>query len=407
MKIIIFLFAFCLGFIGAIDFNPILAFNLNTERSFSDTSMVYIIEEDPIVEDIIYKDSLSEKINDIILKDTLNIFAERLKVLNDQTPMGLDYNIEVQHYIDSYKGRNKALISRMQSLKHLYFPLFERELDKFKLPLELKYLAIVESALQPKARSRSGATGLWQFMYLTGVHYGLNVSSYIDDRQDPYKSTVAACKYFIDLYEMFGDWNLVLAAYNGGPGYLQRKINEVGSYNFWDLHPHLKEETRNYVPKFIATNYIMNYYQEHDIACDTIKRNFSEIDTLTIFAQTTVSTLSVMLCLDESLIRELNPSFKEDIIPINANLFLPKVSVNDFLLNEVSSYIFLNGVENKEILIDEERVIYSVKKGDYLGKIAKEFNVRVFELKKWNNLDTSHLDVGDKLVIYVKIHDKI
>ena len=407
MKIIIFLFAFCLSFIVAIDFNPIHAFNLNTERSFTDTSMVYIIEEDSIVEDIIYKDSLTEKINDIILKDTLNIFAERLKVLNDQTPMGLDYNIEVQHYIDSYKGRNKALISRMQSLKHLYFPLFERELDKFKLPLELKYLAIVESALQPKARSRSGATGLWQFMYLTGVHYGLNVSSYIDDRQDPYKSTVAACKYFIDLYEMFGDWNLVLAAYNGGPGYLQRKINEVGSYNFWDLHPHLKEETRNYVPKFIATNYIMNYYQEHDIACDTIKRNFSEIDTLTIFAQTTVSTLSVMLCLDESLIRELNPSFKEDIIPINANLFLPKVSVNDFLLNEVSSYIFLNGVENKEILIDEERVIYSVKKGDYLGKIAKEFNVRVFELKKWNNLDTSHLDVGDKLVIYVKIHDKI
>lgn len=407
MKIIIFLFAFCLSFIVAIDFNPIHAFNLNTERSFTDTSMVYIIEEDSIVEDIIYKDSLTEKINDIILKDTLNIFAERLKVLNDQTPMGLDYNIEVQHYIDSYKGRNKALISRMQSLKHLYFPLFERELDKFKLPLELKYLAIVESALQPKARSRSGATGLWQFMYLTGVHYGLNVSSYIDDRQDPYKSTVAACKYFIDLYEMFGDWNLVLAAYNGGPGYLQRKINEVGSYNFWDLHPHLKEETRNYVPKFIATNYIMNYYQEHDIACDTIKRNFSEIDTLTIFAQTTVSTLSVMLCLDESLIRELNPSFKEDIIPINANLFLPRVSVNDFLLNEVSSYIFLNGVENKEILIDEERVIYSVKKGDYLGKIAKEFNVRVFELKKWNNLDTSHLDVGDKLVIYVKIHDKI
>ena len=407
MKIIIFLFAFCLSFIVAIDFNPIHAFNLNTERPFSDTSMVYIIEEDTTVEEIIYKDSLAEKINKLILKDTLNIFAERLKVLNDQTPMGLDYNAEVQRYIDSYKGKNKALISRMQSLKHLYFPLFERELDKFKLPLELKYLAIVESALQPKARSRSGATGLWQFMYLTGVHYGLNVSSYIDDRQDPYKSTVAACKYFIDLYEMFGDWNLVLAAYNGGPGYLQRKINEVGSYNFWDLHPYLKEETRNYVPKFIATNYIMNYYQEHDIACDTIKRNFSDIDTLTIYAQTTVSTLSVMLCLDESLIRELNPSFKEDIIPINANLFLPKVSVNDFLLNKVSSYIFLNGVENKEILINEERVIYSVKKGDYLGKIAKEFNVRVFELKKWNNLNTSHLDVGDKLVIYVKIHDKI
>ena len=184
----------------------------------------------------------------------------------------------------------------------------------------------------------------------TDKQYDLRVTSYMDERQDPYKSTEAACKYFVKLYEMFGDWNLVLAAYNGGPGYLQRKINEVGSYNFWDLHPHLKEETRNYVPKFIATNYIMNYYQEHDISCDTTKRNFSEIDTLTIFAQTTVSTLSAMLCLDESLLRELNPSFKEDVIPINANLFLPKESVNDFLLNEVSSYIFINGVKKKEIL---------------------------------------------------------
>lgn len=362
---------------------------------------------DTILADTTNEEIIIEKTKEIKLNETLNIFAKRLKALNEQTPMGLDYNIEVQRYIDNYKGRNKSLISKMLSVKNMYFPLFERELDKFKLPLELKYLAIVESALQPKAKSRSVATGLWQFMYLTGKQYGLNVSSYVDDRQDPYKSTIAACNYFVDLYEMFGDWNLVLAAYNGGPGYLQRKINEVGSYNFWDLHPHLKEETRNYVPKFIATNYIMNYYKEHNISPNLKKLTFSETDTLTIKQQTNVSTLSAILCLDQNLIRDLNPSFKEDIIPKNANLFLPKKSITDFLLNERASYIFISAVETKEILINEERVIYSVKKGDYLGKIANDFNVRVFELKKWNNLNTSHLDIGDKLVIYVKTPAKI
>ena len=155
---------------------------------------------------------------------------------------------------------------------------------------------------------------------------------------------------------MFGDWNLVLAAYNGGPGYLQRKINEVGSYNFWDLHPHLKEETRNYVPKFIATNYIMSFYQQHGITADSIRQTFYEIDTITILEQTNVSTLSAMLCLDQVLIRDLNPSFKEDVIPKNANLFLPKSAVTDFLLNETSSYIFINAVEKKEVLINEERL---------------------------------------------------
>ena len=367
-----------------------------------DTTLTYTDSVIKPTEDTINKNLINKNQH-----DTLNIFAKRLQLLNEQTPMGLDYNLEIQRYIDNYKGRNKALISRMLSIKHLYFPLFERELDKFKLPLELKYLAIVESALQPKAKSQSGATGLWQFMYLTGKQYGLNVTSYVDDRQDPYKSTIAACNYFLDLYEMFGDWNLVLAAYNGGPGYLQRKINEVGSYNFWDLHPHLKEETRNYVPKFIATNYIMSFYQEHGITADSIRQTFYEIDTITILEQTNVSTLSAMLCLDEVLIRDLNPSFKEDVMPKNANLFLPKSAVTDFLLNETSSYIFINAVEKKEVLINEERLIYSVKKGDYLGKIANEFDVSVFQLKTWNNLNTSLLNIGDKLIIYVKTPEKI
>ena len=195
--------------------------------------------------------------------EELNIYEQRLGFLDEKSPMDLSYNQKVQPFIDSYLGRNRSLISRMQGMKELYFPLFEQQLDKYNLPLEFKYLAIVESALNPRAKSNSGATGLWQFMYLTGKEFGLEVTSYIDERQDPLKSTKAACEYFIKLYDMFGDWNLVLAAYNGGPGYLQRKINDIGTCDFWDLYPHLRKETRNYIPTFIAVNYIMNYAEQH------------------------------------------------------------------------------------------------------------------------------------------------
>ena len=162
-----------------------------------------------------------------------NIVAWRLQQLNKKTPMDLVYNEKVQTFIDSYLGRNKRLISKMKGLAPYYFPLFEQQLEQYDLPLEFKYLAIVESALNPKARSRSGATGLWQFMYPTGKQYGLGVTSYVDEMQDPLKSTMAACEYFIKLYDIFGDWNLVLAAYNGGPRYIQRKIVSIGTSEFW------------------------------------------------------------------------------------------------------------------------------------------------------------------------------
>ncbi len=331
-----------------------------------------------------------------------NIYKKRLEFLDNKTPMDLSYNEKVQPFIDSYLSKNKILISRMQALAQLYFPLFEQQLDKYELPLEFKYLAIVESALNPKARSSSGATGLWQFMYLTGREYGLEVSSYVDERQDPFKSTQAACEYFVKLYDLFGDWNLVLAAYNGGPGYLQRKINTVGSYDFWQLYPHLRTETRNYVPTFIAVNYAMNYAHEHDIQPIHLSLNIEEIDTFTIKEQIETKTLIEITCIDKETIQYLNPSYKKDVFPKNAVLTLPKFVIRDFLENEESNYLFVNSVKNKEVLIDEERVVYTVLEGDYLGKIAKEHNVKVFELKKWNNLFSTRLDIGDKLVLYVK-----
>tara|TARA_B110000459_G_scaffold195263_1_gene235713 strand:- start:1681 stop:2991 length:1311 start_codon:yes stop_codon:yes gene_type:complete len=334
-----------------------------------------------------------------------NIIAWRLKQLDKNTPMDLVYNDKVQVFIDGYLGRNKTLISRMKGLAPYYFPMFERELDQYNLPLEFKYLAIVESALNPKARSRSGASGLWQFMYLTGKQYGLEVTSYMDERQDPLKATKSACEYFVSLYDTFGDWNLVLAAYNGGPGYLQRKIVSVGSSDFWELYPYLRKETRNYVPTFIAMNYVMEYANEHDITFGYSKINFEDIDTLNLKKEVELKVLAKLLCVNEQTINYLNPSYKKSIFPKEAVLILPSIAVNDFKLNETANYFFIDAVENKKILIDEERIVYIVHNGDYLGSIAKAHNVHVYEIKKWNKLKSSKLDIGDKLVIYVQNND--
>ena len=198
----------------------------------------------------------TEKISHSKLRMSLSpqnkLIYDRLRRLDESSPMDFTYNKYIQFYIDRYLGRDVKLISRMLKISEYYFPMMEQQLDKFQIPLELKYLSIVESALNPKARSRSGATGLWQFMYPTGKEYGLDVTSYIDERQDPLKSTIAACEYFTKLYEMFGDWNLVLAAYNGGPGYLSRLIAKKELNDFWELRQYLRKETQGYVPKFIV-----------------------------------------------------------------------------------------------------------------------------------------------------------
>ena len=336
-----------------------------------------------------------------------NIIAWRLQQLDKKTPMDLRYNDKVQVFIDSYLGRNKALIARMQGLAPYYFPLFEQQLDKYDLPLEFKYLAIVESALNPKARSHSGASGLWQFMYPTGKQYGLEVTSYMDERQDPLKATQSACEYFVKLYDTFGDWNLVLAAYNGGPAYLQKKIASVGSSDFWELYPHLRKETRNYVPTFIAVNYAMHYAKEHGIAVEYPKINLGLTDTITLKKQVELKVLTELLCVNAETINYLNPSYKKEVYPKGAVLIFPSDAAHDFKINETTNYAFVDAVENKEILIDEERIIYRVHKGDYLGRIAKAHKVHVFEIKEWNSLKSNNLDIGDKLVIYVKKENDI
>ena len=366
------------------------------------TSLNSIIVTDSIVDVSSSENSEDIEVEEISSLKKENIIAWRLQQLDKKSPMDLVYNDKVQPFIDSYLGRNKALIARMQGLAPYYFPLFEQQLDKYDLPLEFKYLAIVESALNPKARSHSGASGLWQFMYLTGKQYGLEVTSYMDERQDPLKATLAACEYFVKLYDTFGDWNLVLAAYNGGPVYLQRKIVSVGTSDFWELQPHLRKETRNYIPTFIAVNYAMNYASEHGIFPEEPNINLSKTDTITLKRQVELKALIQLLCISSETINYLNPSYKRELYPKGAILVFPASAVNDFKQNEIANYAFIEAVDKKEILIDEERIVYRVHNGDYLGRIAKAHKVQVFEIKEWNNLKSSSLDVGDKLVIYVK-----
>ena len=324
-----------------------------------------------------------------------------MKLLDESSPIDFSYNKSTLYYINRYLEKDVKLISRMLGISPYYFPMMEQQLDRFQIPLELKYLSIVESSLNPKARSRSGATGLWQFMYPTGKEYGLKVTSYIDERQDPLKSTIAACTYFEKLYNMFGDWDLVLAAYNGGPGTLKRAIAKTEFASYWDLRPYLPKETQEYVPKFIAISYAMTFYKEHEIEIIHSEMDITESDTISFKKQVPYNLILDMFCVTKATLNYLNPAYKKDIIPLGDNICLPKDVIMDVVRNEDFFYEYLEKVENKEILVNESRLIYIVEKGDYLGKIAKQYNLSILDIKQWNNLHSDNLSIGDKLILFI------
>ena len=369
-----------------VDFSKTI--EIDTTLSLPTSQVVIIKEVNPTVID----KSLSEK---------EKIIAKRMYLLDQSSPMDFTFNDITSFYIDRYLTRDVKLVSRMLGISSLYFPMMEQQLDRFQIPLELKYLAIVESALNPKARSRSGATGLWQFMYATGKEYNLNVTSYIDERQNPLKSTIAACEYFQVLYSIFGDWNLVLAAYNGGPGYLKRVMAKTELSDYWDLRPHLRKETQGYVPKFIALTYAMTFYKEHNIEVFDSNIKINERDTFSFQQQVPYYLLSDMFCVDVEILNYLNPSFKSELLPKGDVICLPKEVIMDIVVNENHFYDYLLMVESKEILVNEIRLVYIVKKGDYLGKISKQYKLSISEIKKWNKLHSDNLSIGDKLILYI------
>ncbi len=336
------------------------------------------------------------------------IFESRLAKLDAGSPFDLQFHESVKGYINLYTIRKREHVSRMLALAQMYYPMFEEVLDKYNLPLELKHLAIIESALNPLARSRAGAMGLWQFMYPTGKLYGLNITSYVDERCDPYKETIAAAEYLQFLYKMFGDWQMVLAAYNGGPGTINRAIRRSGGKKtYWEIRPYLPKETQGYVPAFIAANYIMNYYAEHNIYPAIPKKTYFELDTVVIREPLTFEQISTVLNVPVDEIQYFNPTYKKNVIPAGGYILtLPTTVIGKFVTNEEAIYALIREQSNQQLYaasaVKETQLLHTVKKNERLSSIANKYGVSLADLKMWNSIGKKGIKPGKKLVIYVK-----
>jgi len=338
--------------------------------------------------------------------DDLTI-EERLNKLDNKSPFDLVFNESVKNYIEMYANRKRTVVSKVLGLSHLYFNMFEEQLDKYNLPLELKYLAIVESALNPTAISRTGAAGLWQFMLPTGKMFGLDVTSYVDERKDPYQSTLAACKYLKYLYNLFGDWQMVLAAYNSGPGTVSKAIRRSGGKTtYWEIRPFLPTETQNYVPAFIAVNYVMNYSREHNLYPITVKSNYFFADTVHVKQQVTLNQIATIIDMPLDEIHFLNPAYKLGIVPKNEEasmLCLPSNKVGTFLKNEVSIYNFKTISTTTKFISKQinapEKIKHKVKANETITTIAALYGVNAEDLKKWNKINKNSVAKGRLLTI--------
>ncbi len=342
-----------------------------------------------------------------------SVYACRLASLPRIIPM--PYNNVVRDCIDLYTERRRNLVRYMLGMADYYFPIIEEVLDKHGLPIELKYLAVVESALNPVALSRVGACGLWQFMLPTGKQYGLTINSLVDDRRDPVKATEAACAYFKDMYAIYKDWSLVMASYNCGPGNVNKAIKRSGGKtNFWDIFPYLPKETRSYVPLFIAANYVMNYYCDHNL-CPLETNLPLATDTIHVNKMLHLQQVSEVLQVDLEQLRALNPQYKRDIVPGNTSdavLKLPASDTYAFVDKEDSIYqyrveeflpsylVTISGGSTSGVAT-REQVTHIVLKNENIYTIANRYGVTPQEIKKWNRLSSNRLARGKRLKLYV------
>lgn len=357
--------------------------------------------------------------NNIVYHDS--VYTRNLYEL--PTEMEMSYNQVVKNYIEMYTARKRDLVAHMLTVGNYYFPMFEQILDREGLPLELKYLPVIESALNPVAVSRAGATGLWQFMLRTGQGYGLQVNSLVDERRDPYKSSEAAAKYLKDLYAIYEDWNLVIAAYNCGPGNVNKAITRSGGKrDYWEIYYNLPKETRGYVPAFVAANYVMNNYDKHNICPVETKTELFALDTIHVDNKIHFSQISEVLNIPISDLRRWNPQFKRDQIPGNFKsyaLVLPTNMVAAFLEKEndiiqykdnqlnthrlnTDNYIASNSNVSTTTDGDFENVYYRVRSGDTLSKIASRNRTTVSQIRSWNNLRSTKISVGKNLIVQRK-----
>ena len=345
-----------------------------------------------------------------------SVYIDRLQRM--QTVMEMPYNEVVRQFIDRYATRLRSQVSFMLSACNFYMPIFEEALDAYDLPLELRYLPIIESALNPAATSRQGAAGLWQFMLPTGKLYGLKSTSLVDERRDPIKSTWAAARYLKDMYTIFQDWNLVIAAYNCGPGTINKAIRRAGGKtDYWEIYNHLPRETRGYVPAFIAANYMMTYYCKHNI-CPMETNIPAATDTIRVSRDIHLEQISALCHIPIEELRSLNPQYKRNIIPGESEpqtLRLPMPQVGTFIELQDSIYayrraeLFKNrrtvAVSSKSSPIravaGKGKLSYhTIGSGETLSTIASQYGVTVNQLKQWNGLRNSRITAGKKLKIY-------
>lgn len=358
--------------------------------------------------------SLSDQ--SVIFEDS--VYIRRLYTL--PTKMELVFNPVVRSYIEMYAGRRRNQVSYMLGEGKYYFPLFEEALDREGLPLELKYLPVIESALNPIARSRVGATGLWQFMASTGKMYDLEINSLVDERRDPTKSTNAAARYLKDLYSIYGDWNLVIAAYNCGPGNVNKAIRRSGGQtDYWAIYPYLPRETRGYVPAFIAATYIMNYYNDHNI-CPVECSNPASMDSLMINKNLHFQQIADIINVSVDDLRQYNPQFSSDIIPGEYKQYalnLPIKKVSEFIQNSDTIYAhrFEQLMPHRKVAgldvtgggsSSSGTLTHRVKRGDTLAKLANRYGVTSNQIKSWNGLSSNKLTVGRRLKIYREVPQK-
>lgn len=386
-----------------------------------DSAVVDSLEVAEAEEEIMYKEDTADfvyyylptALEYVPGDDHPEILRDRLGCLQKRIP--LVYNDKIHAFINYFTVKDREYTRMMMRRKNLYFPLFEKYLAKYNMPDELKYLSIIESALNPRAVSRVRAVGLWQFMSATGKYYGLHNDWYIDDRMDPEKSTEAACRYLKDLYRMFNDWELALAAYNTGPGNVKRAIRRSGyKKTFWDIYNFLPRETRSYVPQFVAIIYTMNYLDEHNFIREG-EEMLVYSDTVHIKKFLNFETLAGLTgaCVDD--LQKLNPSIQRNAVPETGKkyiLHIPREAKTILNSNRLAILDSASKVGRKELELlakntagstyGRDRVVYKVRSGDVLGSIAIRHGVKVADLKKWNNLKGNTIRSGQRLTVWLK-----
>ena len=424
---------FFLGLIGNLAFSQTPAHLVKPSDTLSKDAFINTVEQSLklFLADYVNQNNYDSIINALNYEQGDNpqfsdeVYCERLESMNEMSPFHLDCNATTLSTIKFFAQNRRGFARIVLGRSTLFFDMFEEKLAEYGLPIELKYLSVIESGLRPQVKSRAGALGLWQFMYRTGLYFGLKENSYIDERMDPVLATDAACRYLRQLYGIYGDWNLALAAYNAGPGNVNKAIRRSGNKTtYWEVRPFLPTETQGYVPNFIAAAYLLTYHAEHNIVPMDVQVHYAQLDTMCLSGGVHMATISTLLNWPVEDIKTLNPVYKTTYIPYtkpNQCISGPLekigllVSLEDDLYElEKKTYATATVVNPKPLILEEvivetpdslggkppvlqSYIYHKVKTGETLGTIATKYGVTVEQIMEWNALRTTNIYVGQRL----------